>query len=63
MPTKRSCVSALCIGTALIIVGGLKGDAVFLKTVEILNTSTRQWHTATELPQPLTVKFFRHSLW
>ena len=54
MPTKRYNVSALCIGTALIVVGGEKGDRVVLKSVEVLNTSTRQWHTATELPQPLT---------
>ena len=56
MPTKRYQVCALCIGTALIVVGGEKGDIyrVILKCVEVLNTSTRQWHTATDLPQPLT---------
>ena len=56
MPTKRYNVSAQCIGTALIVVGGEKGEIyrVILKSVEILNTSTRQWHTANELPQPLT---------
>ena len=53
MPTKRYGVSALCTGTALIVVGGIKGDVVTLKTVEILNTSSRQWHIATDLPQPL----------
>ena len=57
MPTKRYGVSALCIETMLIVVGGVKSDAVFLKTVEILNTSTRQWHTATELPQSLGGSF------
>ena len=25
-----------------------------LKTVEVLNTETREWHTAADLPQPLT---------
>ena len=55
MPTKRYHVSALCIGTALIVVRGAKGVGLILKTVEILNTSTRQWHTATELPQPLSL--------
>ena len=54
MPTKRYDVSALCIGTALIVVGGTKSDNVIPKTVEFLNTSTRQWKTAAELPQPLS---------
>ena len=56
MPTKRCNVSALCIGIALIVVGGEKSEIyrMILKSVEVLNTSTRQWHTATELPQPLT---------
>ena len=57
MPTKRYQVSALCIGTALIVVGGEKGDIIYrviLQSVEVLNTSTHQWHTATELPHPLT---------
>ena len=54
MPTKRYQVCVLCIGTALIVIGGEKGnDFVRVKTVEILDTSTRQWHTATELPEPL----------
>ena len=54
MPTKRRCVSALCTGAVLIVVGGEK-DKLFavMKTVEVLDTSTRQWHTAAELPQPL----------
>ena len=54
MPTKRYGVSAQCNGTVLTVVGGVKGDDVILKTVEVLNISTRQWHTATDLPQPLS---------
>ena len=54
MPTKRYDVCALCIGTALIVVGGKKENNMDLKTVQILNTSTRQWHTATDLPHPLS---------
>ena len=54
MPTKRYDVSALCIRTALIVVGGKKENNMDLKTVQILNTSTRQWHTATDLPHPLS---------
>ena len=59
MPTKRYIVSALCTGTTLIVVGGrgyghgynYKDEA--LKTVEVLNTVTGEWHTAADLPQPL----------
>ena len=58
MPTKRYAVSALCTGTTLIAVGGWglsgRGYDEVLKTVEVLNTETREWHTAADLPQPLT---------
>ena len=54
MPTQRCNVSTTCTGTALIVVGGEKGDGVVLKTVEILDTSTQQWYIATELPQALS---------
>ena len=55
MPTKRIYVSAQCIGIALIVAGG-KNDTNFrLKTVEVLNISTRQWHTAAGLPEPLAL--------
>ena len=53
MPTKRYHVSALCIGTTLIVAGGLGHGDETLKTVEVLNTETREWHTAADLPQPL----------
>ena len=61
MPTKRYIVSALCAGTTLIVAGGrgyghgynYKDEA--LKTVEVLNTETREWHTAADLPQPLSI--------
>ena len=51
MPTKRFHVSAVCTGTTLIIAGGY-GDDV-LNRVEVLNTETREWHTAADLPEPL----------
>ena len=54
MPTKRSSVSALCTGTALIVAGGTNDSYKRLKTVEVLNTKTRQWHTAPDLPEPLS---------
>ena len=53
MPTKRYGVSAVCTGTALIVAGGAGDNEQSLKTVEVLNTETRQWHTATDLPEPL----------
>ena len=57
MPTKRFSVSALCAGTTLIAAGGWghgdKNEA--LKTVEVLNTETGEWHTAADLPQPLSI--------
>ena len=53
MPTKRYCVGALCTGTVLIVVGGYDDKDQTLKTVEMLNTETRQWHTAPDLPEPL----------
>ena len=53
MPTKRYSVSALSIGAALVVAGGKKDGGTCLRTVEVMNTHTREWHTATELPQPL----------
>ena len=55
MPSKRCYVSALYTGTALIVAGGKKDTGILsivTNTVEVLNTSTRQWRTATKLPQP-----------
>ena len=53
MPTKRCCVAALCTGTALIVAGGYDDNGKTLKTVQVLNTDTQQWHTAPDLPEPL----------
>ena len=55
MPTKRWHVSALCTGTALIVAGGDVDDTCTkkLKTIEVMNIKTRQWHTTPDLPQPL----------
>ena len=54
MPTERYSVSALCTRTTLIAAGG-RGHVGVLKKVEVLNTETRQWHTAANLPQPLII--------
>jgi hypothetical protein len=52
MPTKRRSTTSLCIGTALIVAGGEGGRGVTV-TVEVMNTETRQWSTAADLPQPM----------
>ena len=54
MPTKRYDVAALCTGTILIVAGGYVDNDKAIKTVEMLNTETGEWHTAADLPQPLT---------
>jgi serine/threonine protein kinase len=55
MPTKRCRSTALCTETALIVVGGKAKDYLPLQTVEIMNTVTKQWSTAADLPQPVTL--------
>ena len=54
MLTKRYDVSALCTGTALIVAGGYVDNDKAIKTVNVLNTETREWYTAADLPQPLS---------
>ena len=39
--TKRSCVSALCTGTVLIVAGDITINTDTLKTVEVLDTKTQ----------------------
>ena len=53
MPTKQCGSTVLCTGTALIVVGGEANDGSPLKTVEIMNTVTKQWSTAAILLQPV----------
>ena len=52
MTTKRCLVTAVTTGRALIVAGG-DGDRGYLATVEIMNTYTRQWSTAADLPQTM----------
>ena len=54
MPTKRRGTTALCTETTLIVVGGGSKNYPQLNTVEVLNTTTKQWSTAVDLPQPLS---------
>ena len=52
MTTKRDRVIAVTTGRALIVAAGYE-DRGGLTTVEIMNTDTRQWSTAADLPQPM----------
>ena len=54
MPSKRYNVSALCTDASLIVVGGRKGNGVCVKSVEVMNVQTRQWHTTNPLPERLS---------
>ena len=56
MPTERHNVTAVCTDTLLIVAGGEEDGPIHdktLKTVEVMNTETRQWSTAASLPEPL----------
>ena len=53
MPTKRQFVTAVCIGSALIVAGGYGENHKELTTVEVLNIENRQWSTAADLPESL----------
>ena len=55
MPTRRHNVSAVCTDIVLIVAGGEEYGFFrdkTLKTVEIMNTETRQWCRAADLPKP-----------
>ena len=52
MPTRRCWSTALCTGKILIVAGG-KWRREILRVVEVMNTETHQWYTATPLPEPL----------
>ena len=53
MPTKRSETCALCVEMALIVSGGEGKSGKALTTVEVKNTDTNQWSSATDLLEPL----------
>ena len=58
MPTKRWLTAVVCSGKSLVVAGGIGEGDKKLSTVEVLNTETLQWSTASSLPHPL----FRSSL-
>ena len=53
MPTKRQLTTAVCSDRSLVVAGGEGGGENKLSTVEVMNTETLQWSTASSLPHPL----------
>ena len=49
MPTKRMCTAAANTPTHLVVAGGISGGVI--ATVEVLNTETLQWSTASSLSE------------
>ena len=54
MPTKRRNTAAVYDGCSLIVAGGYAGSKA-LATVEVLDTNTRQWSTASSLLHPYSL--------
>ena len=53
MPTKRALTAVVCSGKALVVAGGWReGDR--LTTVEVMDTDTLQWSSASSLPHGLS---------
>ena len=50
MPTKRLGTAAVCSGKSLVVAGGRGGYQTLMHTVEVMNTDTLQWSTASSLP-------------
>ena len=53
MPTKRWVTAAVCSDKSLVVAGGFGERYKKLSTVEVMNTETLQWSTASSLPHPL----------
>ena len=56
MPTKRWLTSAVCSGRSLIVAGGVGEGHKYLSLIEVMDTETLQWSTASSLPHPLCVE-------
>ena len=50
MPTKRFVSAAVCSGKSLVVAGGRGIDYSAFNTVEVMETETLQWSTASSLP-------------
>ena len=53
IPTKRRLTAVVCSGKSLIVAGGLGEEEKNLCAVEVMDTETLQWSTASSLPHPL----------
>ena len=53
MPTKRWLTAVVCSGKSLVVAGGIGEGDKHLSTVEVMDTQTLQWSTASSLPHPL----------
>ena len=54
MSTKRYGTAAVCRGKSMVVAGGSGGDYKPLYIVEVMDTETLQWSTASSLPFALT---------
>ena len=54
MPTKRCVTAVVCSSKSLIVAGGLGEGIKNLRVVEVMDTETLQWSTASSLPHPLS---------
>ena len=54
MPTKRRYTVVVCSGRSLVVAGGVGEGGKELITVEVMDTETLQWSTASSLPHPLS---------
>ena len=53
MPTKRYGTAVVCSGRSLVVAGGTGDSITILSTVEVMDTESPQWFTASSLPHPL----------
>ena len=53
MPTKRWVTVVVCSARSLVVAGGLEEGNKRLSTVEVMDTETLQWSTASSLPHTL----------
>ena len=54
MPTKRCLTAVVCSGRSLVVAGGTGDNYTRLSTVEVMDTESLQWSTASSLPHPLS---------